>query len=407
MASPPHDGCPEVGSVGRDILDESCLADSGFTDDECQSATAVDGPANAGAKYGQLRVPADGPAHAGVHGDPALAGLHRAGRGACGRHGGEHRVLVEDCALESAELGTRIDSQLFGQGVASVPERTESLGLSAGPVQRNHQLTAQTLAKRVDENRPLELGDDLRVMTNGEERLEPVLRGRRSQLVPVARRRSNSGAIGELEQGIIAPQRQCLIEGADGNVVPAGQERCSSGVQQCLEPVSVHVVAIDCQLVSSRRGHDQVCAQSATKLEHDDLQSVRRPDRALCCPQVLDQPVGAHRDPGPEGQERQQGALPPPTDGNRFTRRSLDSQRPEQADAHAATLASVLDGAGGQPATRWSGRRVVVARYRGHAASGGVTLPELSPARPSDGSCTRLRRRRAVWRPEMCCSIRR
>ena len=67
--------------------------------------------------------------------------------------------MAQDLGLEPLELRTRFDSELVDEARSCVLVHLESLGLPAGAIQREHELTAKRLAQRMLADERLELAD--------------------------------------------------------------------------------------------------------------------------------------------------------------------------------------------------------------------------------------------------------
>ena len=75
----------------------------------------------------------------------------------------EGRVLTKDAQLELLERRTGFDPERFDVRPSSALERVEGVGLPAAAIEREHQLAAQTVVKRVLRDEPLELRHHLGV----------------------------------------------------------------------------------------------------------------------------------------------------------------------------------------------------------------------------------------------------
>ena len=87
------------------------------------------------------------------------------------------RVLREDRVLERAQLGTGLDPDLFDQGAAGAAVGLECVGLATAAVEREHQLRAQVLAKRLLGDGGLQLRDQVGVAAKRQLRLDACLEG--------------------------------------------------------------------------------------------------------------------------------------------------------------------------------------------------------------------------------------
>ena len=71
--------------------------------------------------------------------------------------------MAKDPALELPELGSRLQPEFGVEEGSSLAVAGERVGLSARLVQRRHELCPQTLAERMLDDEPLEIGDELLV----------------------------------------------------------------------------------------------------------------------------------------------------------------------------------------------------------------------------------------------------
>ena len=93
------------------------------------------------------------------------------------RHRGrlQVHVLTENAQLQLLERRTGVDPELLDERPASVLEHLERVGLPAAAVEREHQLSAQTLAKRVLCDERLELRHEVPVAAECQVSVEAVL----------------------------------------------------------------------------------------------------------------------------------------------------------------------------------------------------------------------------------------
>ena len=110
---------------------------------------------------------------------------HRLGHGARRRLGharrGEGRIVLEDPALEGAELRRRLEPELVERR-ARVAVGVERVGLPAGAVEGEHQLAAEPLTMRMCGDERLELAGERRRAARVEIQVDPSPRGRRAAL---------------------------------------------------------------------------------------------------------------------------------------------------------------------------------------------------------------------------------
>jgi hypothetical protein len=106
----------------------------------------------------------DGPSPRSPARRPNLRPFANIGVGGRGRRP-ERLLLAQDRLLQLAEPLARVDPQLFEQHPTRVLVSLKRLGLSAGAVEREHQLGAVTLSKRMVGHQPFELRHEIGVST--------------------------------------------------------------------------------------------------------------------------------------------------------------------------------------------------------------------------------------------------
>jgi hypothetical protein len=87
----------------------------------------------------------------------------------------EHRVLAEDPLLQPLQLLARFDPELLHQLRPRPAIGGQRVGLAAGPVQRQHQLSVEGFAEGVRTGQGFEFGDQLAVPAHLELGLDPLL----------------------------------------------------------------------------------------------------------------------------------------------------------------------------------------------------------------------------------------
>jgi hypothetical protein len=97
----------------------------------------------------------------------------------------EHRVLAEDRLLQPLQLLARFDPELLHQLRPRPAISGQRVGLAAGPVKRQHQLSVQGLPVGVRTGQGFQFGDQLAVPAHLEFGLDPLLqRGQPEVLQP-------------------------------------------------------------------------------------------------------------------------------------------------------------------------------------------------------------------------------
>jgi hypothetical protein len=99
-----------------------------------------------------------------------------------GPRGRELGVVIQDLSLETLERGAGIDPKLGDEPCAGLLEGLKRVCLPSGAIEREHRLSAHSLAERVIDDEALELGDDLRVPAEFELSFDLLLDHRESEL---------------------------------------------------------------------------------------------------------------------------------------------------------------------------------------------------------------------------------
>ena len=79
--------------------------------------------------------------------------------------------------LELLQALAGLEPELLGERAPSLVVEAQSVRLSAGAVQREHELTARPLPQRVLGDETLQLGNDVSVATESQLGIEPLLHG--------------------------------------------------------------------------------------------------------------------------------------------------------------------------------------------------------------------------------------
>ena len=95
----------------------------------------------------------------------------------------ERGVLAQDRLLEATELRARLDADLGDEHPARLAVGLQRLGLAAAAIEREHQLSRQSLASRVGGDELLQLADQLGLVAGRQIGLHACLEGRQSLLL--------------------------------------------------------------------------------------------------------------------------------------------------------------------------------------------------------------------------------
>ena len=117
---------------------------------------------------------------------------------------------MQNPPLQLTQRGPRCDSELFVEQPARVAIRIQRVRLPTGPVERNHELPAKTLAQWMTGDEGFQLRNEQRMAPESEVGVDPLLDRREPLLVEAI----ELGTVGDRErdvrQGRTAPHGQGL-----------------------------------------------------------------------------------------------------------------------------------------------------------------------------------------------------
>src|ERR671930_730286 len=189
-----------------------------------------------------------------------LVGAH-----VCGPHVGrlpwcetELGLLGEDRALESLELGPRLDAELLDEHPSGARESIEGFGLPARSEQRRHQLAPPAFAERLLANHGLEPGDQRSRVLVRQFRVDQVLERRPPKLVESLTLGRAETRVSEVLVRGPAPEPEGLLEECD-RIARATRTECAAAVRgQLLEPHRIDEVSVDLEGVARSASIDQL-----------------------------------------------------------------------------------------------------------------------------------------------------
>ena len=166
----------------------------------------------------------------------------------------ERRVLAQDRALELLQRRARLDSQLVDERAPGGLVGGQRLGLAPRPVQREHQLAAQALAKGVLGRQRVELRDERGVPAESEVGVDPHLDREEVHLLEAPDRRLGKRLVREIGERGTAPECECLAE-LLGGLLRVG----SAGLlDEALEPVEIELLGGEPDHIAGRERDEQL-----------------------------------------------------------------------------------------------------------------------------------------------------
>ena len=168
--------------------------------------------------------------------------------------------------FELAQRRTGLETELVGEQVPGALERTQAVGLSVAPVEREHQLSPEALAQWMLEDEAFELGRDGLVLARGQIGVDAVLRRGQSHLFESGPVRLGELLEREVLQRRVPPQRQAGVKRDPGIDVSSGNELFVALLGESGEPLRIDPFGIDLQDVTAVAGFDGCVDEQATEL---------------------------------------------------------------------------------------------------------------------------------------------
>ena len=214
--------------------------------------------------------------------------------------------------MELLKCGARLDAELLDKMTARVLVGGERFCLSPRPVQREHQLAAESLAKWVVPDERFHLGDELCVALTLEVGVNAILERGKANLLEARRLVLGERLEREVGERWASPQVECHTE-----LRSAFFRRPGLGsLDHPSEALEVELLRRDLQPVPGRCGSHHIGPQCLPELRDEVLQRGGGSRRRALSPQQVDQSVGRDDASGIQQQDCQDGALlGPPRSG--------------------------------------------------------------------------------------------
>jgi len=108
------------------------------------------------------------------------------------------RVVLENFPVELLQAFARLEAEFLGEREPRVFVDAQSVSLSSGAIQREHELPAKALAESMLRDERLQLGDDVIVATESEIDVDSRLHGTKPKLAEPFDLALSEGVIGEV-----------------------------------------------------------------------------------------------------------------------------------------------------------------------------------------------------------------
>ena len=251
----------------------------------------------------------------------------------------ELRLLHEDRPLQPLEGGAGVEAELVPEQPADVAVGIERGGLTAGAVQREHQLPAHAFTKRLGGDERLELGDELLVPSERQVRVDPVFERGEPELREPSGLAQRERLVDELGERRAVPEAERLAQARCSSQLLAARERRAGLTDEALEASEVELLRRQLRHVALRVGaNGRVGAERLAQLRDVHLHGLGGRLGRLA-PGAFDEPVAADDLAGVEEQLSEHGALLRPAERERTTL-GTGLERPEDGEFHERLLVS-------------------------------------------------------------------
>ena len=344
----------DVSELGR----QPRLAHAGGTAQSQDAAVAVD---NVPPRVGQRRERG-----ASSHHRPApQCGEHRIRRLPGGRSGGrgrgidlrrgrevldrqqERRVLTQHRRMQRLQVRTRVETELLGEPLLGLVVGRERVRLSAGSVQRHHELAGELLVEGVCGHHMPQPRHDVTVLSQRERRRRRGLLGPHPKLGEPGDRGRGEVRGAQVVENVPTPEGQGVAQQRGRPIGFTDSERLLTPMDETLEDVRVEVVGVEDEAVPGRcRLESVVGARGRQHPAHRGDVGTQRRRRTLGCglaPQRRDQPVATAWSVAAEEQQSQQLPSPWAAQGHRPVRGVDHLQRTQDAEARGRGELAVED----------------------------------------------------------------
>ncbi len=202
--------------------------------------------------------------------------------------------MAQNRLLHGLEPRAWLDTELVNERQPRPPVRLERVRLTAGAIERQHQLFAERLAVRMFLDEGLECRQERAMVAERQLCEDQILLHRQPQLLELSDRRACGTVELETGEAVAPPERKRLAQVRRGRTGVVAQHGAAALVDETLEPSCVELARREPDDIPRRLGHENVGAERLTQLRDIHLQSVRSGPWRRLAPELVDQPL--HRD---------------------------------------------------------------------------------------------------------------
>jgi hypothetical protein len=222
--------------------------------------------------------------------------------------------VIQDLALELAEMHPRFKPELVRKPMPRGPEDLERLGLSPAAIQREHQLPEEAFPERVLANEPFELGHELRATTECKVGFDPVLEGREALLLESLGLERGEGLVEQVRERGPAPETERAPQRGCGLVYVVSCQMFAALGEQSFEAGEVELVRLKTDEVARRLAVDAIRTDDLAEARDVVVERMRRARRRPFPPQAVDQAIAGDDLVRVEQEDREERALLRPSE---------------------------------------------------------------------------------------------
>ena len=169
--------------------------------------------------------------------------------------------MAQDRLLQGLELRARLDAELVDERQPRPPVGLERVRLTAGAIERQHQVLAERLPVRMLLDERLEHRHERDMAPERQLDEDQILLHRQPQLVEVGDGRLRGTVELELGEAVATPERKRLAQQRRGRLGVVAQHGAAALVDEVFEPGCVEPARSEPSYVPGRLGNEHVGAE--------------------------------------------------------------------------------------------------------------------------------------------------
>ncbi len=199
--------------------------------------------------------------------------------------------LVKNSFLERNELRRRLDPNLVDEVVPQALEGAERLSLTAGAIERHHQLSPESLPEWVLGYRCLTQCDDVRIIAECQPGIEPGFRRGQSQILQPDDFRCRPSRPSDIEERRSTPKIQGTLQNVLSSAPISSAHRILSGARCQLKCGHIKLAFLHHHRVAAAKTDDPIGSERTAEERNVARQRRTRSGLRLRVPKILGKEV--------------------------------------------------------------------------------------------------------------------